>query len=111
VSIAIPEPNFIQIYAASEWLDPASRRAFLIETAASGAIRDKAQKDSCSINSLCQIYEALVGHSARAGSAAMLLADAQAKLDREGGRILLVTCVANQKVKACRYSSCLSIAS
>ena len=54
---------------------------------------------------------ALVGHSARAGSAAMLLADAQAKLDREGGRILLVTCVANQKVKACRYSSCLSIAS
>jgi hypothetical protein len=34
VSIAIPEPNFIQICAASEWLDPASRRAFLLETAA-----------------------------------------------------------------------------
>ena len=34
MSIAIPEPNFIQICAASEWLDPASRRAFLLETAA-----------------------------------------------------------------------------
>jgi hypothetical protein len=34
VSIAIPKPNFIQICAASEWLDPASRRAFLLETAA-----------------------------------------------------------------------------
>jgi hypothetical protein len=33
MSIAIPEPNFIQICAASEWLDPASRRAFLLETA------------------------------------------------------------------------------
>ena len=34
VSIAIPELNFVQICAASEWLDPASRRAFLLETAA-----------------------------------------------------------------------------
>jgi hypothetical protein len=34
VSIAIAEPNFLQISAASEWLDPAPRRAFLLETAA-----------------------------------------------------------------------------
>jgi hypothetical protein len=34
VSIAIPELNFVQICAASEWLDPASRRASLFETAA-----------------------------------------------------------------------------
>jgi hypothetical protein len=39
VSIAIPEPNFIQICAASEWLDPASRRAFLLETAAANRRR------------------------------------------------------------------------
>jgi hypothetical protein len=33
----------------------------------------------------------------------MLPADVQAKLDGEwGGSILLVTCAANQKVKACR---------
>jgi hypothetical protein len=34
VSIAIPEPNYVQICAASEWLNPASRRTFLLETAA-----------------------------------------------------------------------------